>query len=236
VVALIALGAASITFGLIPLGFAQPQAPDTAEVLQDARDAMKDPVITDQFNRALENSRRSQFPDTRGLMRWLRSQPAAATGLDALLEGGDRLREQNTTAEAPRYESRMFVFVSFSMPETALRNLFNAAAPHGIPLVLRGFVGAGDGSAASLGATQKRLVAVFGESLGKHKRGGILIDPTLFHRFDIRQVPAFVATTETPKTCDQENCEAPENYQLFGDVTLDFALERLIRKVPDLEG
>jgi len=205
------------------------QQPDTETALKGAQDTFNDRAIADEFKSALERSRLQQLPDTGGLMHWLESMPTEKTDLSGLLEGKDRLLEQTTDNNTRRYESQVYVFVSFSMPEIALRNLYTAATPKNIPLVLRGFVGVSKGSTPSLGATQQRLFDVFGEAL--KKGGGILIDPTLYRRFDIRQVPAFVATTETPKACDQNNCEAPENYQLFGDVTLEFALGRLARTV-----
>ena len=126
---------------------------------------------------------------------------------------------------------RFYVFVSFSMPELTLRRLLNQARRIGAPLVLRGLV--------ENDMNQTRLKV--GELLDADNRrgdtridGGLSIDPTLYERFGVSVVPAFVLTHAPVQACTQAGCPTPDFVRLAGDVTLAYALESIARDVPAL--
>jgi conjugal transfer pilus assembly protein TrbC len=122
----------------------------------------------------------------------------------------------------PQEESDLFILVSFSMPPESIERLAAQAGKAGATLVLRGMV---DGSL-------KRTAEVAAEFVKKHSGAQFQIDPTLFKRFAVKQVPAFVlsARPEDDKTCGKD-CDASNTFAgVSGDVTLDYALEYLARR------
>lgn len=120
------------------------------------------------------------------------------------------------------------VFVSFSMPDDSLRSLLMEAARTDSPLVLRGLVE----------NSMERTVARLGELLGSGDSGettdkptpSIAIDPTLFDRFDVDNVPAFVLPLEVIASCTQAGCPITENLKVAGNVSLAYALGVMARE------
>lgn len=118
-----------------------------------------------------------------------------------------------------RYPHGVYVFASFSMPGGALRQLLTDAADLGVPVVFNGFV---NNSAFETEAVMRRLFA------NDSSARGFIIDPTLFVRFDIAAVPAFVTTNAALDVCDTPGCVqdfTPEHDVLRGNVPLRSALE-----------
>jgi len=124
--------------------------------------------------------------------------------------------------------SRFYVFVSFSMPDVTLQRLMQQAERIGAPLVLRGMV------ENDMNKTRIKV----GKLLDADKRGntsvdgGLNIDPTLYDRFGISVVPAFVLTDAPVQACTQTGCPTPDFVRLAGDVTLEYALESIAREAP----
>lgn len=54
-----------------------------------------------------------------------------------------------------------------------------------------------------------------------------MIDPTLFARFGIDQVPSVVVAEYAAGACTPEACPTPDHVKLAGDVPLRYALERI---------
>ncbi|ALP53709.1 hypothetical protein Tel_11490 [Candidatus Tenderia electrophaga] len=123
---------------------------------------------------------------------------------------------------------QFYVFVSFSMPDITLRRLMNQARHIGAPLVLRGLV------ENDMNKTRIKV----GKLLDADKKGntsidgGLSIDPTLYERFGVSVVPAFVLTDAPVQACRQDGCPTPDFVRLAGDVTLEYALESIAREVP----
>src|SRR5262249_44152037 len=110
--------------------------------------------------------------------------------------------------------SHILIFVSFSMPNLSLKQWMREAERIHSPVVIRGLLD------NSFKATAKKMADL---TLDNH--GGVQLDPTLFRRFQINQVPAVVIWRDS-------NCEAHqsciENYDvIYGDVTLKYALEKI---------
>lgn len=121
------------------------------------------------------------------------------------------------------------VFISLSIPEDSLRPLLGDAARMGSRLVLRGLVE----------NSMQRTVERLGELLGGGRLGGtatdhplppFAIDPTLFERFGVDKVPAFVLPANAPAPCTPSDCPVPDHLKLAGDVSLAYALGVMARE------
>ncbi len=103
--------------------------------------------------------------------------------------------------------------------------------------MLRGFVG------ESMKETLDRILALLypdgiptGETatLPPQYQGlALAIDPTLFSRFDIGQVPAIVLPAEPIPPCTRDGCPVPRHVKLAGDVGLPYALDLMAREASD---
>ena len=125
-------------------------------------------------------------------------------------------------AARPPDESALFILVSFSMPAESLERLAAQAGKAGATLVLRGMV---DDS-------MKRTAEVAAEFVKSHPGAQFQIDPTLFRRFAVTRVPAFVLSARAgdDHACGKD-CDARDTFaSVSGDVTLDYALDYLARR------
>lgn len=119
--------------------------------------------------------------------------------------------------------SRLYYFWSFSIPEESLKDVFADGEKIGLVVVLRGLP---EGSAKESLLRLKRL-------LGERKVE-VMIDPLLFHLYDIQSVPAVVYAENVNSSC--EHCEpAPTHWTVSGNVSLSAALEHLTRSAPGVE-
>ncbi len=138
-------------------------------------------------------------------------------------------------ASTPQQPLVPLVFVSMSMPNASLRLLLADAAKIGAQLVLNGLVD------DDVQATARRLLEIQGvdpeaTSLpeGIQAVAGMAIDPTLFTRLGIRQVPTFVLPAVPPATCmEGQGCPAFRHIRLSGDVRLAYALEQFAEQIMD---
>lgn len=125
-------------------------------------------------------------------------------------------------AVPPQQDSALFILISFSMPAQSIDRLAAQAGKAGATLVLRGAI---DGSL-------RRTAEVAAQFVKKYPGAQFQIDPTLFTRFAVSQVPAFVLSVrpEDSHTCGKD-CDARNTYaSVAGDVTLDYALDYLARQ------
>lgn len=121
----------------------------------------------------------------------------------------------------------LLVFISSSVPKTALTNLARAAAAVGAPLVLRGPV---DGDFEK---TAQFMRGIFGDEEGAIPRA--MMDPTLFARFGVQQVPAFVVVPSGACVAGVRHCpeHTPDHFHVAGDVSLRYGLEFIARNYPN---
>ena len=111
-------------------------------------------------------------------------------------------------------QPQLLILVSFSMPEAALRNLIQQAEQVGGVLVLRGLVN------DSLQDTAKALKQL---TKNQQSQATFQVNPNVFTTLHVTAVPTFVLAKEIHDTC-----EPTKDYvAVSGDVTLDYALERL---------
>ena len=116
--------------------------------------------------------------------------------------------EKNTNAAASDASDAgqlpIAIFVSFSMPKESIKGWINQAKKVGASVYIRGLVN------NSFKDTAKAV-----NELIQDNKGGLLIDPTLFKKHAIIQVPAVVLL-------DEDNFDV-----VYGNVTLDYALEKI---------
>jgi conjugal transfer pilus assembly protein TrbC len=208
---------------------AHPLAAQQTEVTESdiARVQREQPIITDDDIRRAQQRHmlppeRVPAPSSSPNLDAL-PVPATAVPLDlgAVAEG---YRQQIQVA-TPAFDNgpTLYLFVSLSMPEPALRRLIAQAAQARATVLLRGL------SEGSLRKTAARLQALIGEA-----PVSIQIDPRLFDRFAVQRVPAFVLarTTANPE-CNGNTCQSdPAFVRASGDVSLDYALAYMQRTAP----
>lgn len=159
--------------------------------------------------------------------------------LDALMAQYGAMRPTPALADD---REQLLVFISASVPRESLRRLARQAASVGAPLVLRGVVG-GDFPATAefmrdiLGEPENdgRPPATFSKQGHSQTKPRALIDPTLFARFDVRQVPAVVLVPDGACVTGIRACPhaTPVHVHVAGDVTLDYALDHIARTHPE---
>ncbi len=137
-----------------------------------------------------------------------------------------------TPDSATTVESAPLIFVSFSMPEEALRSLLLEAAVTESPVLLRGL------AENSMQRTAERLGELLdiedqGDTNTGKAKPSVAIDPTLFERFGVDKVPTFVLPLDAAAPCTPEGCPVPEHLKIAGDVSLDYALGVMAREASD---
>lgn len=102
----------------------------------------------------------------------------------------------------------IMIFVSFSMSKESIKGWIAQAKKIGAAVYIRGLVN------NSFKDTTKAVLELI-----QDQPGGLLIDPTLFKKYSIAQVPAVVVTSGNSFDV------------VYGDVTLDYALESISKAV-----
>ena len=125
-------------------------------------------------------------------------------------------------SEQSHYDSELYIFVSFSMPEQSLKLWAIDAARLEIPLLLRGFVD------NDLKKTTAKTMALFGEKANIE----LSIDPEKFQKFNIKVVPAVVIAESETAPSEKESANdgsVPHFDVVYGDTSLEEALKRIAK-------
>lgn len=132
-------------------------------------------------------------------------------------------RQYEQKADARRMDDLM-IFASFAMPRESLKRLVSQANRVGASVVLRGFKN------NSFKETVKAINAL-GESTGN-----VIVNPNAFIKYKIKAVPTVVlAQAATIEQVDSAGCALPDHFAaVAGDVSLDYALDEIMRRVPTL--
>jgi len=118
-------------------------------------------------------------------------------------------------------EEKIYICISSSIPLTTLRayaaDLDKLKDPN-IILVMRGFVNGMEKIEPTLDFIRKILIKHPGNGFNSHnvRKINIEIDPLIFRRYHINEVPAFIYTNKITK----------EAYILYGDVKLRYAIQK----------
>jgi type-F conjugative transfer system pilin assembly protein TrbC len=141
----------------------------------------------------------------------------------ALQQQGQQLTTKTAAKElglpinGEKSQIEKYVFISFSMPDAAIKSLLQQAKAQQIVPILRGFK---DNS------YQKTFTALakFVEEIGY----GVSIDPELFAEFAITQVPTFVIAASKDYVClPNSSCQRRKFYKIAGNTSAAWALEQL---------
>lgn len=136
---------------------------------------------------------------------------------------------KSQAAAAPAMPS-LRIFVSLSMPENSLRLLVAQAERSGATLMLRGL---------RANSMKQTLDAV--QALIAQRKVNWQIDPEAYARYSVRHAPTFVLTKSgnesdiNSASCGASCVAANSFYSVAGDVSLDYALDTLMRRYPEAQ-
>ena len=162
------------------------------------------------------------FPGTREYLQ--RNSRTSEKSTETTIKGSKRCLAE---------DERVYIFISSSVPIETLRNYAvqsDRAREDGIYMVLRGFV---DGM-EKVRPTLEFVRSIILEDKGCNGQDcstygiGVMIDPLLFERYDIENVPAIVYVHETNNRVGIDS-KGPF-YVVYGDIPLDEAAEYIDRE------
>ncbi|CAH7134581.1 putative conjugative transfer protein TrbC [Vibrio chagasii] len=130
------------------------------------------------------------------------------------------LGRQKPTRHPDQAPKGVMVFVSLTMPKTALKQLLMQSEHLGVPLVIRGVLPEG------FPATAKRIEALIRSPNKAPIQSGFSISPDWFKQFDIHHVPAFVSVKQN-RCLPKQPCKASDYDILYGNISLYQALDYL---------
>ncbi len=125
-------------------------------------------------------------------------------------------KAQESIATHLKKVSQVLVFLSFSMPERSLQAWLLQCKQSGATPVIRGLIH---------NSFKETMTAI--QKLSKKTGIGMQLDPILFNTFAITAVPAVVYVKDIPLCPANMNCKPVDYDKLYGDVSLDYALEKL---------
>lgn len=145
--------------------------------------------------------------------------------LEASSELSQQMRDPETAPQKPLPQA--FVLVSFSMPKASLERLARDAKDASVPLVFRGVPQTKQPSEPKLPLLNPQSLAAFQPLIDSG--ADVQLNPELFSEFNIRQVPALIIKEESSAAPD--GCiQSAKTVIVPGDVTLGYALDRLIER------
>ncbi len=130
------------------------------------------------------------------------------------------LGRQKPTRNPDQAPQGVMVFVSLTMPDTALKQLLTQSEHLGVPLVIRGVLPEG------FPATAQRIESLIRSPNQAPIQSGFSISPDWFKQFTITKVPAFVSVK--PGRCLAEQpCTTTDYDIVYGNISLYQALDYL---------
>ena len=216
-----------MALALSPLVFAEYQEPTTEALIEQQAfvlDALKkadkvDPMIgfkseLDKLNGVNTKQLHSGFNDLNLPKR------DGLNGLFSSVESAafSKQNKPAVNAIAP------IILVSQAMPIHVLKNILIQAKEYEALVVVRGLP-----NGEFLDEVHKL------QRIAEGTGTGLAIDPTLFKRFNVTSVPAFVLPLTPLIPCTENGCSTPEHVKATGDVTIRYFLELIERVGTDAE-
>lgn len=128
-----------------------------------------------------------------------------------------------STDDADKYENkRLFVFASFSMPKSSLRQMLIEAEQFGATILFQGFLN---------NSVEDTTTAINETFPNADDAKGFAIDPTMFVRFDVNVVPQFVVLSDDIEPCLTSGCQSdkpPMHDKVSGNVPIEAALRAIV--------
>lgn len=129
--------------------------------------------------------------------------------------------QKNSTNKSANNEIHAFLFISFSMPDTLIKQYLIESKRYHIPLVIRGLVH------NSMKETQEKLFYLLHGDNEKHIQGGIQINPWLFKQYAVHAVPALVIGHDAVTCQELQSCASPAFDIIYGNLSLKASLEKM---------
>lgn len=116
-------------------------------------------------------------------------------------------------------QPKLFIAVSFSMPEKLILDYMQQASQYNAWVVVQGF--------------RDNEMPVMLHTLAQWDKqvdiSRLLIDPNVFKQYQITEVPSLILTTD-PYPCDGQKCVATSFDKIVGGVRLDHALKTIAER------
>jgi conjugal transfer pilus assembly protein TrbC len=156
------------------------------------------------------------------------------------VESYEKQRKKKEESYPPRLagSERLYLFISFSMPEDVIRTYVEEAEQYGVKLVLRGVPGGFSNLKDGIVKVQRLLLkdpACSHQDCPSYKTE-ILIDPFLFKRYRITRVPALVYVRgvefndpELSEGYDSNIKSHGDYFTVYGDVSFEGAIKKLVQ-------
>lgn len=142
-------------------------------------------------------------------------------------------KENRTGQHLLGSDERIYVFISSSVPKETLKAYavsMDRLRDSRIIMVLRGCVN----GCSKLMPTADFVKSIVAPSEKEQLQVEVQIDPNLFHFYDIKVVPAIVFACGVRLDVDEGSegnpgnlVSTPSSYSVYGDVSLDYALEKI---------
>lgn len=132
---------------------------------------------------------------------------------DKIIQGKAKNEEARQAYLQKTYHG-LIIFVSLGMPNASLKALLHQAAQVNAPVIIQGLY------KNNLKATASKIQSLItprskdGQLQPFKAQGGIMIDPTWFKMYDIKEVPAFVITNQFVPCTDSHTCK-PQDYDVL---------------------
>lgn len=170
----------------------------------------------DVFERAMQEAQRLKS-QSQGL-----PQMPVTQSKDAVIDPEQIMKQYQSLGRAQKPKEDLIIFISSSMPMSALEKLGKQAKNAGAVMVMRGLTGELDRNGWNETMQYLRPVAKTGVSIQIH--------PELFKQYNVNVVPTFVfATNGVVQGCNDDMCDA-NSIRAEGDASLDYVLEYWLKK------
>lgn len=181
--------------------------------------------VTDALNRAAREASRVDRSDVRRQLDNVQQEATRSGGvnLDELVARHNQMAKNLVLPQ----RDVLRVFVSLSMPKDALIRVGRDTNRAGGKILFRGF--------------HKDKLSEMHKAIQFMNEAGISdidVDPESFRRYEIKHVPTYLvarveeSAEETPACSSAGSCKAGQFVAISGDVTLDYALERMRAGAP----
>lgn len=154
---------------------------------------------------------------------------------------GGRPKDNKASEGYFKKDERLYIFISSSIPETVLKSYSRDIEYLGIGssavFVMRGCVPSGGrGGCGDFGKTMD-FVKAFVLNDGKGRKNALWIDPVLFSKYGVREVPAFVYAKNVERIDDMGSegdwgrlKRTPSFWLSVGDWSLEYHIKELYKK------
>lgn len=129
----------------------------------------------------------------------------------------DKITSNPNSVNSNGHTPILFAFISLGMPENAIINILKEAKELKAKVYLRG-----------VKKDLKTTIKVISD-LSQKSGGSVLIDPTMFNKFSIDRVPAYVIAEKEPETSKYQSSLPPSFVKAYGDVTIEYFVDYVKR-------